>query len=262
MWFSFLSMFFHRFGESSAPTIILLHGIPGSAASWNGVAKRLAPDHDVVVPDLLGFGKSPRPEEIHAETQAVELDAALDRAGIEHAAVVGHDFGGPVALSLYRRHPKLFASLALMATNTFPDTPIPFPLSAVNLPIVGDLAARALFSKPALKQMFRRYGGTHLGDAVSVRRIFTQSLRNLDELYRDYPAILATVEVPALVVWGDSDPFFPLAQGERTAALLPDAEIRVLVGAGHFLPEQQPVEIADALRALHARETNNAAGSL
>jgi pimeloyl-ACP methyl ester carboxylesterase len=252
-------MFFHRFGEPSAPTVVLLHGIPGSAASWHDVAKQLASDHDVVVPDLLGFGKSPRPEEIHAEAQAVELDAALDRAGIQRAAVVGHDFGGPIALSLYRRRPELFTSLALMATNTFPDTPIPFPLSAVNLPLVGDLVARVLFSGPALKQMLRRYGGTHLGEAVSVRRIFTHSLQNLDELYRDYPAILATVKVPALVVWGDNDPFFPVAQGEGTASLLPDAEILVLTGAGHFLPEQKPDEVADALAALDARTTNSAA---
>lgn len=110
-----------------------------------------------------------------------------------------------------------------------------------------------------LKQMLRRYGGTHLGDAGTVRRIFTQSLRNLDETYRDYPAILTTVSVPAQVVWGDEDPFFPLPQGERIASLLPDPEMRVLTGVGHFLPEQRPDDVADALIALITRASNRAA---
>jgi len=83
------------------------------------VAELLAPANDVVVPDLLGFGRSPRPDELHPEAQAAALEDALGRAGINRATLVGHDFGGPISLSLYRRRPELFGSLALMATNAF-----------------------------------------------------------------------------------------------------------------------------------------------
>lgn len=131
-------------------TLVLIHGIPGSHGSWDRVAERLAPANDVVVPDLLGFGRSPRPDELHAEAQAAALEDALGRAGIKRATIVGHDVGGPISLSLYRRRPDLFGSLALMATNAFPDTPIPFPLSTITLPVVGNVMARSLFSSPAL----------------------------------------------------------------------------------------------------------------
>ncbi len=123
----------------------------------------------------------------------------------------------------------------------------------MNLPLVGDAIARVLFSAPSLKAMLRMYGGGQLGHATSVRKTFTTTLQNLDELYRDYPAILATVHVPAVVVWGDRDPFFAVEQGEKIASLLPHAEFQVLAGAGHFLPEQRPAEVADALVALIAR---------
>lgn len=256
--FILLSMFLNRYGSPGSQTLVLIHGIPGSADSWNGVTELLTPVYDVVVPDLLGFGKSPRPIDIHAEAQAIALGEALDNAGIKRATIVGHDFGGPISLSLYRQRPEMLASLALIATNAFPDTPIPFPLSTVNMPIIGNAMARALFSSWALKQMLRRYGGTQLGEAEAVRRIFTHALQNLDELYRDYPNILTSVTVPTLVVWGDKDPFFPLAQGERLASLLPDAEMRVIAGAGHFLPEQRPDAIADVLIALATRAANHA----
>ncbi len=106
--------------------------------------------------------------------------------------------------------------------------------------------------------MLRRYGGTHLGDADTVRRIFTQALQNLHETYRDYPAILTTVKVPALVVWGDGDPFIPASQGKRIASLLPDPEMRVLAGAGHFLHEQRPEDVTYALMTLITRARNRA----
>lgn len=246
-------MHLHRSGSRRGPAVVLIHGIPGAAASWSAVADRLAPDHDVVVPDLLGFGRSPRVGDLRAEVQASALLEALGRAGVGRAAVVGHDFGGPVALSLYRRAPGMFDAVGLVATNTFPDTPIPFPLSVVRLPVIGTAISHALFSRPALRAMLRRYGGAQLGDAASVRSIFTQALQHLVELYAEYPTTLRSITVPATLVWGTKDPFFPLAQARKTAGLMAASELVVIDGAGHFLPEQRPDRVADAIRRLVVR---------
>jgi pimeloyl-ACP methyl ester carboxylesterase len=252
---TFLSMHLHRLG-TAGPQVVLIHGIPGSAQGWMPVAELLSEDHRVCVPDLLGFGASPTPPGIDAGAQAAALEHALAAASVEKATIVGHDFGGPIALSLYERHPHLFQALALMATNAFPDTPIPFPLNTVAWRIVGTGIARVLFSKLALRAMLWRYGGNHVSDATSVRRIFTESLQELDARYRAYPSILQRVEVPTLVVWGDKDPFFPLEIGRRTAALGRDFELAILEGGGHFLPEQLPVEVASAIRDLASRATS------
>lgn len=206
-----------------------------------------------MVPDLLGFGRSPRPDDLRADAHAAALLGALEDAGVTRATFVGHDFGSPIALSLYRRAPHLFDGLVVMATNAFPDTPVPFPLSLVTLPLVGGLMSRMLFSTPALRAMLWRYGGRELGDAASVRRIFTRSLQQLSELFAEYPDTLRSVDVPTTVVWGDRDPFFSLAQGRATADLIPGGELVVLEGAGHFLPEQRPDEVVDAIRRLVLR---------
>lgn len=244
---------------------LLIHGIPGSAAAWDAVAARLADRHSVLAPDLLGFHGRPCPDHadaLLAPSQARHLLDVLDDAGVDRVLVAGHDFGGPVAAHLAAAAPERIAGLALFATNAFSDTPIPFPLSLVNGPAVGGFAARLLFSRPSLAMMLRRGVGSppapidvhrSIGDRhqqAAIATIFTQSLRRLDELYRPVEAALAALAVPALVGWGDRDPFFPVAVGRRTAALIPDARFRLYAGAGHFLPEERPAEVAADLLAL------------
>jgi len=109
---------------------LLLHGLPGSGAGWGPVADVLSASHHVIVPDLLGFGASDRPaslEELHATAQAGAVAGLLDELDTGPVVIAAHDFGGPVALALHARRPALVAALALLATNTFTDTPIPFP---------------------------------------------------------------------------------------------------------------------------------------
>lgn len=237
------------FGEGDA--VLLLHGFPGSSHDWDEVAVRLAATSRVVVPDLIGFGGSsrpPDPERLWADAQAEALAAALDVLEVDQAALVGHDFGGPVALAFLRRHPRRVTHLALAATNAFPDTPIPFPLSTVTWPLVGGLAARFLFSGPALRLMSGRRQAR--SEVASVRTIFSTSLRNLERLYAPLAELLPRIDVPTLVLWGDHDPFFPLEQGHRTAAAIPGARLVALEGAGHFLPAERPAELAREIAAL------------
>lgn len=246
-------------------TFLLVHGIPGSGATWDGVKEKLEPKHRVLAPDLLGFGGQPPPagrDALLAPGQARHLLELLDREGIKEAIVVAHDFGGPVAAHLLAIAPSRVPALALFATNAFPDTPIPFPLSLVKAPLLGSLAARLLFSRPSLAMMVRRgvgnpstrldvdryLGGEHQRAAIAY--IFETSLRRLGELYVPVEHALATAGVPTLVGWGDRDPFFPVAIGRRTAELLPDARFRLYEGAGHFLPEERPNELSADVLAL------------
>lgn len=244
--------------------VILLHGIPGSARAWEGVAARLPGDVRVIVPDLLGFGASRRASDFGAvqpAAQAAAVDALLTQASVDRAVVVGHDFGGPVAVLLAGRRPDVIAGIALLATNTFPDTPIPFPLSLATSPLVGRPAQRMLFCGASLRMMLRQGVGpraapvdleSHLGDRAQQRAIatiFANSLTGLSALYRPVEEHLRALSVPAFVGWGDHDPFFPLAQGQRTADAL-GVVMRRYPGAGHFLPHERPGEVAADIAAL------------
>jgi pimeloyl-ACP methyl ester carboxylesterase len=253
-------MVVHEHGDPAAEPVVLLHGFPGGAADWDGVAARLAATRRVLVPDLLGFGDGPRParfEELWADAQAEALLEALDERGLTRAALVGHDFGGPVALAALRRAPERATHLVLASTNVFADTPVPLPLSLVRLPLVGDAAARALFSRPSLALLGRRASlgprphRNDAGEARTIRTIFSRVLRDLPQLYGPLEETARASRLPALVLWGDRDPFFPLEQGHRTAELL-GAELVVLERTGHFVPLERPEEVATAVERLLA----------
>jgi pimeloyl-ACP methyl ester carboxylesterase len=255
--------------RGQGPPVVLLHGIPGSSASWHAVRDLLAADHDVVIPDLLGFGASDRPRglrQLHATAQASAVERLLDELGCGQATVAGHDFGGPVAVLLARSRPDLVARLALFATNAFTDTPVPFPLSTIKLPLVGRLAAAMLFATPSLRLMLRVGVGqprvrldaaAYMGDEGqqhAIGTIFAGSLRHLSELYAPVEAALGALHVPTHVGWGDRDPFFSVEQGRRTATAL-NATFELLPQAGHFLPEERPTEVAAAIRSLVTTRT-------
>ena len=256
----------------TGPVVLLLHGVPGASDSWRDVVPLLAGQATVLVADLLGFGGSSRPEDLatlHAQGQAEAVEDALESLGLGGVTVVGHDFGGPVALLLAGRRPDLVARLGLLATNAFPDTPIPFPLSTLFWPLVGARMGSVLFSRPFLSVMLAMGAGrprvrldrrTHLGDAGqlrTIRTVFEGSLRHLGELFPPVQRRLEDWSGPVFVAWGDRDPFFPLAEGERTAAAA-GVPLTVLEGAGHFLPQERPREVAAAVVELLATGTSRA----
>lgn len=243
---------------AGSPTYVLLHGFPGGADDWRPVAELLAAEGArVLVPDLLGFGGSPRPtsfEGLWAPAQADALAAELDADGVTAATVVGHDYGGPVAITLADRRPDLVGALAIADTNAFPDTPIELPLSLVLVPGVGWVAERLLFSAFSLKALggrFSKVPDTHIhvndgAEATSIRILFAGVLRDLAALYGPIEEAAGALDVATLVVWGELDPLFPVEQGRRTAELL-HARFEVLDGVGHLVPAEAPDRLAELL---------------
>lgn len=257
-------MAYRRVG--SGPAVVLLHGIPGQGRAWDRVQAALEPRFDVIVPDLIGFGDSARPsrptiDNVGPTAQAAHVATLLDEIGVRHATVVGHDFGAPVSVLVAAMRPDLVAAVSILAGNTFPDTPIPFPLSLTTAPIIGGPFSRLLFSAPSLKLMLRQGTGPgsappdadlYLGDRGqrrTIATIFSGALTRLAELYTPVASALQDLEIPVLVGWGEHDPFFPLREGERAAAAA-DARLHVFNGAGHFLPHERPGEVAHEIATL------------
>jgi pimeloyl-ACP methyl ester carboxylesterase len=259
--------------RGEGPPVLLLHGIPGAAIVWDAVAEELKSAFRVITPDLLGFGDSSRVKGISllSVSQASAVYDLLVRLNVQNPTVVGHDFGGPVALTMERMIPGTIGRLMLSATNTFPDTPIPFPLSSILWPVVGGAARKAIFSRASLAMMLKQGAGkgarldpTHyLGDPAqsdAIASIFSYSLVNLKEVYSPVEATLRELNIPTSVIWGTKDPFFPVAQGERTAEAA-GAPLKLYEGAGHFLPEERPLDFARDITAFALAPTEELSAS-
>lgn len=249
----------------SGPVVLLLHGIPGGAESWRRAGALLAQRFRVIIPDLLGFGSSSVPADPFMEAQARAVGDLLDRLGIGAVFLAAHDFGGPVAVTMMRRFPELrVRALALTATNLFTDTVIPAPLRTARVPVLGWLVFRMMAgSRAGLWMMYRqavRAKQTYTYDAfrrlltpACIRHtmmIFRRSLADLESNYRAVQEHLAAIDIPALVFWGDRDPFFAVDVARRTASAIGATRLVVLPETGHFVPEERYEQTAALLEDL------------
>ena len=119
-----VELFARTGGDRTKPPLLLLHGYPQTHAMWHRVARALAPDFALVIPDLRGYGDSSKPlpaatpDLDHAQyskrAMAADMVALMRSLGHERFAVVGHDRGGRVAHRLALDHPKRVVRLALI----------------------------------------------------------------------------------------------------------------------------------------------------
>lgn len=239
---------------------LLLHGIPGSAFSWEQAGLLLGNHYQVIIPDLLGFGESDFPQgDYYMEQQARAIRELLRHLGVTSLYLGGHDFGGPVALTLMRLFPDLeIRGLVLSDTNVFVDTYIPPPLRIAKVPLLGKLffkvmAGNLLGMWMMYQQAFKNKSQTswkqfekHLtpGCLEFTSKIFQRSLADLKKNYQDIEEFLPRIGVPTLVLWGTLDPFFAVSVGERTHTAIKNSAFEVYAHTGHFVPEEMPADVA------------------
>ncbi|MBA3889337.1 MAG: alpha/beta fold hydrolase [Gemmatimonadaceae bacterium] len=247
--------------------VVLLHGFPTSGHLWADVVPHLPQGHRTIVLDLLGFGRSDRPGshavDIHAHADRVI--ALLDALGINFACLIGHDIGGAIALAAALRHPPRVSRLGLVSAAAFDAWPprdvkvvratLPLtrhlPPSWVSSVLRADLLRGYVNADHAARSVDRYL--QPFGDADG-RDAFFQHLQQLDPADPDaLTPRLGDIVQPTAVVWGRNDPFLPVKNAERLAAAIPSATLDIIEEGGHFVPEEQPQEVAQAIGRLILR---------
>jgi pimeloyl-ACP methyl ester carboxylesterase len=235
--------------------VLLLHGQPGTAGDWAGVAAELrAGGIEVLVPDRPGYGTSTLPAGGFEHNARAMFDS-LDRHGVERAVVAGHSWGAGVALAMAQQHAERVQAAVLVC----PVTPLG-SLGRLDRVLAGShtgpLLARAGFlaagAAMALPQLRRRIEPLVPGSDTSRWpelqrgwRTFTVEQRALiDEL----PELQPEVQVPCTVVIGARDHVTDPKAGRRFAAQA-GARLVEVPDAGHLLPMQRPAEVARAIAA-------------
>lgn len=252
-------------GPTDVPCVVLLHGYPDTLQLWSRLARRLAPEHCVRAFDWPGLGYSqPWPGRVGPSARADQLLALLDAWGVERAHLIGADMGAAPALVLARRHPERVASLAVMNALLFWDGPTSWEIRLMRR---AGLQRLSFAAAPGL--VYRQCVRTFLeGDALpepldadflgAFRRGPVR--RQLLDMCRDYedelPALVDDVwqlEVPTLALWAERDHHFPPEHAARLGRLLPEATVRTLAGARHWMAWTRPDEVAAHWRAFAAR---------
>lgn len=264
-------------GPERARTVVLLHGNPTWGFLWRKVVAALRANGEelrIVVPDLVGLGLSSKPQ-ASAHTLGNHggwIGDVIDQLAPGPVVIVGQDWGGPVVLrAMVTREARL---RGMVFGNTAVGPPAPGFKATwfhrfARAPVISDFAFRVLGFPLGVLHMTQGDRSSIRGD---VARAYRWPLRKLADrvaplaLARMVPdsqthptvpelalceRVYVDTKVPVALVWGTKDPVLGRVVG-HASRLRPDAHV-TRTGAGHFLQEEVPQELADAIADVVAR---------
>lgn len=255
----------HYVTQGAGYPLVLLHGWPQTWFTWRKVIPPLARRFRVLAPDLRGLGDSGKPPTGYDKrTVATDIWSLLQSLGIDRTAVVGHDWGGPVAFRLALDHPELVERLVIINAR---------------LPLTGD----ANFYRPEFVperwytffhrvpdlperlvsldvEAYVRYFLSHWSyreDLFTAEEIaeYVRAYSHPDALHAGFEYYRAhfredkaqweadrhrTIDPPTLVLWGWNDPTNPPEWTDGYARFIPKLTIRFIRDCGHFVQEEKP----------------------
>lgn len=238
--------------DGQGDPVILLHGWGATSQSLSPLSGVLSESCRVLTVDLPGFGWSMAPPTAWGVTEyARHVEGLMRETGIKAAALVGHSFGGRIAITLAARQPALVSRLVLVASSG-----IRPPRRLGYYGRVGAFKlARWFFSRPGwgaigqrmLSKMSGRFGSRDYCAAGPMRPTLVKVVNE------DLTPLLPAVQTPTLILWGDRDQEVPRSAMEIMAARIPHARLIVFEGAGHFpfldMPEKFCGSVKEFLRA-------------
>lgn len=251
-----LRVHYQEFGESSNPTMILIHGYTASTYVWKTVAPMFADKgFHVIALDLIGFGYSSKPSwfDYSIVSHARVISRFMNRLGIGRATIIGSSYGGAVASTVALDYPEFVEKLVLVDA-VCNDEPKNHPiLRLANLPGVGEFISPFLLDSKLFLKM--RMQGTiapanhHLitKDRIeSVRRPINaadghysvlQTARNWQACRIEADAHL--INQPTLIIWGENDTVIPMRYGEKLHDSILNSRLVVFKDCGHVPQEEK-----------------------
>ena len=253
--------FFREAG--SGPGVVCLHSNASSSAQWRGLMEALAPKFHVIAADSYGAGKTPHPgRKVTLRDEVELLEPVLAKAG-DPFALVGHSYGGAIALVAALKYPNRVRSLALYEPTLFAVVEQANDVdgirnaadAAIALVKAGDPigASRRFIDFWMGGESFDRMPERNR-EAISASIVSVEAWK--EALFGE-PTPLAAfsgLKVPVLLITGTRSPLSSRAVTQRLRRVLPSVEVVELEGLGHMGPVTHPQPVNDAIRRFLERD--------
>ena len=229
------SLFAEVYGEG-APDVLALHGWARRGNDFAAALEGLP----AIAPDLPGFGASPVPGEVIGADAYADILAEILGSFDRPPVLVGHSFGGRVAVCLAARYPEMVGPLVLTGVplirlETGRRPPIAYRL-------VRWLNRVGLVSDERLEREKRSRGSADYRAATGVMRDILVRVVN-----ESYEGQLGRLTGPVHLIWGESDQEVPVSVAEAASALIANVTMEIVPGVGHLLPTQAPQALRRAI---------------
>lgn len=279
-----LDLEYERFGDPTNPPLLLVNGLSYQMIEWDDELCALIADRrfwvtrfdnrdvglstklDVLgAPDLMATLAGAAPPPYTLDDMAGDAVGVLDALGVGSAHVVGVSMGGMIAQLIAINHPERVRTLtSIMSTVGGPNVVQPKPaVSAVLLAPPGQTREERVEQSRAARRLVSGTGMPFDEDRArrkaerAVDRCFYPDggMRQLAAILAapDRTAALARLTIPTLVIHGEEDPLVPPENGRQTASALAGAQLIMIPGMGHRLPDQVWPQVVDAISAVASR---------
>jgi len=267
----------HCLQAGAGPELILLHGLLGTASTWELTIPRLAQESTIYAVDALGIGESERVPGIDAGlvAQADRMIEFMDASGIGSADFLATSHGGAVALTLAAKYPDRVRNLLLHAPAN-PYSHLADPLINFYLSGLGAWFAHRIATLPASMQSLalgRMYGDpsqvrdgslAKYIDSLRVPGTVDYVLNMLRTWFDDMAGLERALEhvrhFPTLLLWGDRDRAVSLESAQKLRRCFDRVEFELLPGAGHLPYEECPEVLARIVNSFLVRMRQNETG--
>ncbi|HEX2360006.1 MAG TPA: alpha/beta fold hydrolase [Solirubrobacterales bacterium] len=252
----------------SGPAVVLIHGMVNSSRHWEEVALRLADDHAVIAPDLIGHGDSAAVRgDYSLGAHASSIRDLLATLGVERATIVGHSLGGGIAMQFFYQFPQRTERLVLVSSGGLGRDVSPLlrgaaapGASALIWAAAHPRVLDALWDFGERMRERGRRGGVYpqaIARALrplqrpGARQAFLQTLRSVIDARgqkvsaRDRLYLLDWF--PTLIVWGERDHTIPIAHGRAAHEAIAGSRFETLPRAAHFPHLEDPEGLAAAI---------------
>jgi len=240
------------FGEGNIP-IILLHGWGIDSSKYIETAKQLilqAKSYEVqtriIIPDLPGFGKSDEPPQawgIDDYMELVKKFIELSLQGIDNIILIGHSFGGRIAIKFAAKYPDKVKALILTGAAG-----IKHPLSIKQkIFFVAAKLGKIFFSLPIINKLEKTaqkvlYKAAREKDYYQTQGVMKETFKKV--IAEDLTPYLEKIITPTLLLWGRNDHSTPLKDGEILHFKIQNSKFKIVAEANHSLPYQYPEKFA------------------
>ncbi|MFH1450987.1 MAG: alpha/beta hydrolase [bacterium] len=251
-------------------TILLLHGWGSRAASWGRVKELLESNgYTVLVPDLPGFGDNPMPQEAWNVDNYVDwVNNFIDHAGAKRAYIMGHSFGGRIAIKMAVNYPEKIAGLILVSAAGIKPRKTIWHIVIYAIVKIVKAVFRFLFRFPLIKwfieHVIDKKNELHFQELfyhiIVRRRDYIETKGIMRETFKkvideDLSRIIDKIIIPTHIVWGDKDKMTPVKDAYLLNEKVKLSSLTVLKGFGHALNFETPDLVAEEIITfLHHRK--------
>lgn len=232
------AVFAEVFGEGS-PGVLALHGW-GRRGSDFGASLGSLP---AIALDLPGFGASPAPDSVIGGSGYADIVAPILDEFDGPPVLVGHSFGGRVAVCLAAKHPERVGPLVLTGVPLLRSRPSSKP--ALGYRIIRSLHGLGLISDGRMEAERQKRGSADYRAATGVMRDILVKVVN-----EEYPDEMAAIRSPVHLIWGRDDTEVPVSVARRSAEMIGDCSLEVIDDVGHMLPVQDPERLRVAVEGV------------